>query len=347
MKYRKQIYLGFDASGKQIRKWISADSKTELKRKLEHYKEEIRKVSNPSEVTFQAYARQWLKVYKSNRAKQTQDMYLNALNKCADVDPFPVKKITKSMLQGLINDNWSHPSAAEDLASTLKQIFRSAVADGIIATNPAEALSLPKKPQSRFYLLTEEDLKKIKEAELTDSDRLFVTILQVFGLRPAEALALNPADFDWEEGILHITKAVELTNDNKSRIKATKTEANRDIPIPEELIPSLKAQIRGRRTLLLFRKADGGLYTKSAYRRLSERLLKAFGVPKMTMYSFRHRRATDLYYLTQTGAISTKYAATIMGHSELIFLSTYSHLDLTQEAKNIYQNFDLQLVRNW
>ncbi len=347
MKYRKQIYLGYDAQGRQIRKWISAESKTELKKKIEQYKEEIRKVSNPSEVTFQDYANQWMKVYKSNLAKQTVDMYENALKKCDDINAVPVKKITKTMCQGLVNDHWIHPSAAEDLASTLRQIFKSAVADGIIATNPADALTLPKKPQSKFYLLTKEDLEKIKNAQLSDADRLLVTILQVFGLRPAEALALNPADFDWKEGVLHITKAVELTNDNKSRIKSTKTEACRDIPIPEELIPLLREQIHGKRTLLLFPKADGHLYTKSAYRRLSERLLKAFGIKDMTLYSFRHRRATDLYYLTQTGAISTKYAATLMGHSELVFLKTYSHIDQSKECPDVYSNVDLKLVRNW
>lgn len=347
MKYRKQIYLGYDAQGRQIRKWISADSKTELKKKIEQYKEEIRKVSNPSEVTFKEYSNQWMRVYKSNKAKQTQEMYRYALRKCSDIDPVPIKKVTKSMCQGLINDTWFFPSAAEDLASTLKQIFKSAMADGIIATNPADSLSLPKKPQSKFYLLTEEDLEKIRNTELNDSDRLLVTILQVFGLRPAEALALNPADFDWNNQILHITKAVEMSNDNKSRIKATKTEVSRDIPIPEQLIEPLKEQIQGKRTLLLFTKADGHLCTKSAYRRLSERLLKAFNIKGMTLYSFRHRRATDLYYLTQTGAISTKYAATLMGHSELVFLKTYSHIDQSKECPDVYSNVDLKLVRNW
>lgn len=374
MKIRKQIYLGYDAQGRQIRKWISADSKTELKKKIEQYKEDIRKVSNPSDVTFQDYAKQWLRVYKSNRAKQTVDMYDNALKKCGDIDPVPIKKVTKSMCQGLVNDHWIHPSAAEDLASTLRQVFKSAMADGIIATNPAGALTLPKKPQSKFYLLTKEDLKKIKNAQLNDADRLLVTILQVFGLRPAEALALNPADFDWKEGVLHITKAVELTNDNKSRIKATKTEVSRDIPIPEELIPLLREQIRGKRTLLLFPKADGLLYTKSAYRRLSERIHKAINnvvineklkklkkedktkeakirstdfFPDFTLYCFRHRRATDLYYLTQTGQISTMYAASTLGHSVQVFLSTYSHIDQSKESKNIYSNVDLKLVRNW
>ena len=348
MKYNKQVSFGYDRNGKRIRKWFHADTKTDLNFQIEAFKDELKKVSNPSDVTFLEYSRQWLNTYKANRSKQTVDMYKNALRKCTELDPYRIKRITQSMCQAVVNESWNHPSAAKTLTLTLKQIFRSAIADGIIATNPASVLSLPKKPQSHFYLLTKEDLDKIRNAELNDSDRLLVTILQVFGLRPAEALALQKTDFDFDSGFLHINKALELSNDNKSMIKSTKTGVSRDIPIPDELIPSLKAQIRHIKGFLLFTKQDGQPYTKSAYRRMSERILKAIGIPHCTLYSFRHRRSTDLYYLTQQAGsgVTAKYASSILGHSEMVFLSTYSHIDMDMESKNIYKNFDLASVTN-
>lgn len=375
MKYNKQISFGYDRNGKRIRKWFHADTKADLNFQIEAYKDELKKVSNPSDITFQAYSEQWLNTYKLNRSKQTVDMYKNALRKCTELDPYRIKRITQSMCQAVINESWNHPSAAKTLALTLKQIFKSAIADGIIATNPASILTLPKKPQSHFYLLTKEDLDKIRNAELNDSDRLLVTILQVFGLRPAEALALQKTDFDFDEGFLHISKALELSNDNRSQIKSTKTGVSRDIPIPDELIPSLKAQIRPIKGFLLFTKQDGQPYTKSAYRRMSERIHKAINevvikekleelkeedkakekkikstdfFPYFTLYCFRHRRATDFYYLTQQAGshVTAKYAAKILGHSEMVFLSTYSHIDMDMESKNIYKNFDLASVTN-
>lgn len=348
MKYNKLLSFGYDRTGKRIRKWFHADTLAELNAKIEAYKDELKKVSNPSEVTFAAYSEKWLEVYKANRSKQTIDMYKNALKKCGTLDPYKLKKVTKSMCQAVINESWEHPSTASKTALTLKQVFKSAMADGIIATNPADALTLPKKPNSRFYLLTKEDLEKIRRADLSPMDRLYTTVLQVFGLRPAEALALQPSDFDFENGILHISKSLELSNDNRSRIKPTKTGAVRDIPIPEQLIAPLKAQIQGIYSFYIFTKGDGSLHTKSSYRKLSARLLKAFDVPKMTLYSFRHRRATDLYYLTQTAesGVTAKYASSILGHSELVFLSTYSHVDEQMESKNIYKNFDLSAIPN-
>ena len=346
-KYNKQISFGYDVNGNRIRKWFHADTKGELEYQIEEYKAELRKVANPSDITFKDYSTHWKETYKVNRAKQTLDMYDNALNKCAQLDPYQIRKITKSMCQKVINESWEFPSAAKVLSSTMKQIFKSAMADGIIATNPAEMLTLPKKPKSKFYLLTQKDLEKIAKADLSDQDRLFVTILQVFGLRPAEALALQPMDFDFRKRVLHITKSLELTNDNRSNIKSTKTGVSRDIPIPEELTASLEASARSNKRVFLFTKADGNLYTKSAYRRLSERILKACGLPaQATLYSFRHRRATDLYYLTQSGEISCKLASELLGHSEIVFLNTYSHVDKEMESKNIYKNFSFAAVTN-
>lgn len=52
----------------------------------------------------------------------------------------------------------------------------------------------------------------------------------------------------------------------------------------------------------------------------------------MTMYTFRHNRATELYYLA---GVSTKKKAEYMGHSEIMFLRTYSHLDESKENDDL------------
>lgn len=356
MKIRKQIYLGYDAQGRQIRKWISADSKTELKKKIEQYKFEMAKVENPSEITFKKYSEHWFKTYKSHLARQTQDACRTHLKKCSELDPYPIRKITKSMCQRIVNEHWEHPHAAKGVADVLRQIFRSAMADGIIPSNPADALKRPKCRKAGFHLLTEEELDAIEKADLNDSDRLLVTILQVFGLRPAEALALMPKDFDFRSGVLHITKSLELPNVGQGQLKATKTEANRDIPIPENLIAPLRKQIRDIQGFLLFEKATGGLHTKSSYKRLSQRIWKAVNVAlggndhmnlvsELSLYDFRHRRATDLYYLTQKGIISTMKAAALMGHSEIVFLRTYCHI--VESRENISDIYSNSRVSNW
>ena len=64
-------------------------------------------------------------------------------------------------------------------------------------------------------------------------------------------------------------------------------------------------------------------------------------VTHCSFYDFRHWRATLWYYLCQQGVISTKQAAALLGHSEIIFLKTYSHIDDTKEnLGGIYPDFD-------
>lgn len=355
-KYSKQAYFGKDASGKQIRKRFYADKKTDLDKMIDQYKDELKKVPNPSDVTFEEYSELWFATYKSNLATQTQATCRNHLKKCASLNPYQIRKITRTMCQGIVNASWEHPHAAKGVSDVLRQIFRAALQDGIIAASPAESLSRPKMSKPKFHLLTDKELEAVKNAKLSDQDRLFVVILQAFGLRPGEALALRPDDFNLKEKVLHITKALEMPSSG-CRIKATKTGVSRDIPVPDTLIPYLKKAVTQTGGFYLFTKRDGQLYTKSAYKRLSERIWKAVNVElggneflcmvsDCTLYDFRHRRATDLYYLTQRGIISSKKAAALMGHSEIVFLNTYSHIDEKMEnCEGIYPNSE-QLVNS-
>lgn len=349
-KYNKQMSFGYDANGKRIRKWFHADTMADLNNQILEYTMELRKTANPSDVTFKDYSDRWFKTYKGHLATQTKNTAKIYLGKCSALDPYPVKKITKSMCQEIVNESWEHPHSAKSVSNILKQIFRTAVADGIIATNPAENLSRPKIPPAKYYLLTDEDLDAVRRADLNEQDRFLVTVLQVFGLRPGEALALQPKDFDFKKGVLHITKALELPSNNTSKVKSTKTEATRDIPIPKALESYFRRAVANAEGFLLFPKADGRYYTKSAYRRLSERIWKAVNIalggnenmnliPQASLYSFRHRRATTWYYMCQQGIISTKQASALLGHSEIIFLRTYSHIDSSKEnLEHIYDD---------
>ena len=348
-KYRKQIYLGMDPlSGKQIRKWIHADTNEELKKKIRQAKNEFDLTPNASDVTFKKYSEQWLEISKGTKSKQTQDAARTHLRKCSSLDPYQIRRITRSQCQAIINNCWKTPHTAKGVSDVLRQIFQMAQKDGIIVVNPAADLDRPKIRKAERRLLTEKELKAVKDADLNDQDRLFVTILLTFGLRPAEALALQQSDFDFSSKTLHITKSLEMTNDNASRIKSTKTGEIRDIPIPDAIIPVLKKSFRNSKSFLLFTVPDGSQFRKSSYKCMQKRVWskvnEALGatdglnlVKGRSFYDFRHYRATELYYLCQKGVISTKYAASLLGHSELMFLSIYSHIDPRKErSENLY-----------
>lgn len=351
-KYNKQRSFGYDKNGKRIIKWFHADSLKDLERQVEEYRLQLKFTPNATNIRFQDYAEQWVRIYKGNRSKQTQDMYKYAIRKCEQIYDIPITKITKTNCQNVIAMCWGTPTTAKNVSNALRQIFNTAIADGVILRNPALNLDLPKKYKADFHLLTESELGALERANLNEQDRMFVTILRTFGLRPGEALALTVQDFDLPNKTLRISKALELSNDNKSTVKTTKTGASRDIPIPSALVKELTsyfAQIRG---FLLFSNKYATYHTKSSYKRMSQRILKAWNIalggddnfnmiPQVTMYSFRHRRATELMYLTQGNhpVISVLKASELMGHSINVFLNTYSHVDESKEQlQDIYKS---------
>ena len=340
-KVEKYITVG-RIKGKRIRKHFYGNSNQEVEAKIRKYFADHSKITNPSDVTFRQYREQWQDAYKSNKSNATKEMYDGILKKFDLIDGKKLMHITKSDCQKVVNESWDYPRTAQLVKLTLNQIFNTAIDDGIIASNPAKNIEVPKYRAKEKRALTDEEIQAVKNADLNDSDRMFVTILMTFGLRPSEALALQRNDFDMTNDVLHITKALSITR-YETVVKSTKTDANRDIPIPKQIKPMLNTFFRQNKRFYLFVNKNGHLHTKSSYKRLSERIFKAVDIAynkdnenmfvntNLNFYDFRHHRATQLFYLCQKGTISTKKAAYLMGHSEQIFLSVYSHIDEKKE----------------
>lgn len=93
-KYEEYMTLGVDPDGKRIRKFIFADTKPEFDRLKYEARKEFELVRNPSEITFKAYADQWLEVFKANKSLQTKAMYQYAIDKCKPFHMKPLREIT-------------------------------------------------------------------------------------------------------------------------------------------------------------------------------------------------------------------------------------------------------------
>lgn len=340
-KYKKLVTVGRDSSGKRIRKYFYASSGPDLEKKIREYFIEASKAANPSEIAFGDYAKKWLETYKAGKSPATYAMYERMTGKLSAIDKIRLRDVTVTDCQRIINDAWDHPRTAQLLRLTLKQIFERAIGDGIISVNPARILELPKRQVTEKRALTKKEVTAILATELPDPEWMFVRIMFTFGLRPGEAMALQKRQFDLEKKILTVDAAISHAG-GKVTLKGTKTGKIRKIPIPDQLIPSLSDYLARLKTLLLFPMRGGQYMTKSSWRcfcdRIFSRINKKLGGDEnidvlngMTMYTFRHNRATEFYYLCQKGTISTKKAAELMGHSEEVFLKVYSHVDEEKE----------------
>lgn len=337
----KQIVLGYDEHGKQIRKRVYADGKRELQAKIDAIRDEQKKVRRPSARRFGEYAEQWFTVYKSGRSAKTREMYKSCLNKCKNIYQIPIKDVTKTDLQQIINEHRDHAKTCSNLSLTLKQVFKAAIADGIIAPyNPAEGLEIPKYRAPEMRFITDKEMEVIKIVALAPLDRLYVEVLRCTGMRPAEALALQWADIDKDK--IRVNRAFEYEHD-KPVVKLPKTGKKREIPIPDSLYKTITGERE--RGIFVFLNDEGRPLSRSEYKRLHKRVFEAINkalggtdtldvLDGMTFYSFRHTYATQVLYYqgVKKGLITTKKAAQIMGHSEKMFIERYTHIDDNKEA---------------
>jgi integrase len=84
-----------------------------------------------------------------------------------------------------------------------------AVADGYLDYNPFHDVRIPKVPGRRaIKIATPEQYLKVRACLPTKPARVFSTLLVSSGLRFCEAIGLQPADFDFEAGILEVARSV-------------------------------------------------------------------------------------------------------------------------------------------
>lgn len=332
MKLSKQISLGYDSTGKRVRKRVYADNEADLRQAEKGLLMNARNELLP-ETRFGVYAEHWLKTYKTTKEANTREYYETAIRKFDAIRNLSLSRIRRSQLQAIISAEWQHPRTAKKLAGTLEQIFRSAVADGLIYTNPAADLDVPDDKPDEKRVLTDAEKAAIASVELEPKQRLFLDVMRQLGLRPEEARALTRSSFNLRERTVTISQASTFAK-NAPELKGTKNGKVRTLPCPDGLLRALQSYPE---KFLLFPDSNGQLMSKSVFRRFSGKIFSAINrklggtdsidaLNGMTWYTLRHTKATELYDLIQKGLISAKLAAYYMGHSEVVFLSVYSHL---------------------
>ena len=325
MKYKKRIFLGYDDSGKRIQKRIYADSKKELA-DIEH---ELKNSGKRSRINFKTFSDEWLRVYKANNSNATVTAYKRILRlQCLPLHGLPLGSITRTDCQSILNE--CKPPTAKKVATTLNQIFNSAILDGYIDKNPMFGVVTPKLAPVTRRALTEEEKERISTAELADMDKLYLNCLLYFGLRPGEASALTAEDFDLKKDTLTVSKAFEFPS-NQPILKDTKTGSIRVLPIPSNFDKSLLPS-EG----YLFQH-DGKPLSRTVFRRMFSRIKKQIGDEDLHPYIFRYNYATNLYY----SGITLKKASYLMGHSDTnMILKIYAQLQDEQENISALKNMD-------
>ena len=333
-RYRASISSGYDSEGKLIRHFVSGRTIKELEDNIAQMKENLANgLLIKNETPFGKYADLWLETFKKNKGIATQNMYENSIkNHMGLLRDVKIKDITRTMIQAQINQDAAHPRTCEITLLTLKQIFKSAVADGHLVKSPCEGIELPRHVKKEKRALTQEEKEALRTALLPPRERAMLLLLYGTGCRPAEAYALNKSDIDFKTGRINVNKSVQFDGQYPVSVSAPKTDSSiRSIVCSESILRGLKFACDKIPTENILGSEKGGdVRHKSEYRTMFRHILEKAGLKDsgITMYTLRHNFATECYY----AGISLKECQRQMGHSDYkMVLEVYSHLDSEKE----------------
>lgn len=156
-RYRALVPVGYYPSGAQKRKAVTASSYRGCQEKLRALLADIRQNGTPSEIssTLGGYANTWLDNKKKEVRPKTYTMYKTIVEvHLREYAGYPIAKIKASTIRSLINnaqayDKHGTPSGPAGLSlqkqihTCLNQIMRSAMADGLLDTNPVLTVPVP------------------------------------------------------------------------------------------------------------------------------------------------------------------------------------------------------------
>jgi integrase len=215
---------------------------------------------------------------------------------------------------------------ARQAAQYLSTMLDSAVADGLIARNPAHGSKRPRVSGEPVVPFTDDEVAALRAA----TPGWFEVALDLglgAGLRQSEASGLTLDRVDFLRRTLTVDRQlVTPTRSGPATLGPPKTKRSyRTVPLADAVIDRLARHIEthgtGRHGLLLHG-TDGRPIRRQWFGDVWRRVRVDAGLPNALFHATRHTFASVLL----SGGVSVAAAAEYLGHSPSVLLSVYAHL---------------------
>lgn len=218
---------------------------------------------------------------------------------------------------------------------TLQRVFKVAVLDGVIQSNPCTEVKLTSTRKAAKHW-TPEQLEVFRKT--SDADALAIALrLILCGLRRSEVLGLAWEHVDLADGVVRIRQGRVPMVDGSTSIGKPKSKASvRDVWV-DELQPGTSALLAALRddqataaglglphvsgTGLVVLDAAGGPLRPELLSDRFDQVARRAGLPRIKMHEVRHSIATAL---AADPDVSDIDAAALLGHTLAVFQATYA-----------------------
>lgn len=296
--------------------WTKRKAEAELRERL--VRVERKKWHKPKPLTFADYAERWFQTEEKRRAwkPKTVSAYRTVRRRLVDrFGPSQLAAVRPRDVAAFIAGHELGASACRRDADVLYSIFKSAIAEELIQSNPVEGCERPKLPPFRPVLLEPHEISRTAEAFTDPMFRTVFLTVTLTGLRCSELQGLRWRDVSLTERRLRVV-------DSKSE------EGRRSVAVPPLLLEELERHYQ--RTTFkgyderVFTSSTGGKYWVERYGPAFKKALVAAGVEKQPrrLHDARHGALTAMAASGSSGAV-LKHVA---GHRSLQTTEKYLHL---------------------
>lgn len=284
--------------------------------------------------TLEEFWEQYAPLIAGEVTERTAYAYANAMDKrvLPSLGHKPVDEITALDVR-LAWASWSGSESTKvDARAALSRTLGIAVEAGLIAFNPVHRSAQRRRaaltPTSRA--LTVDEVQKFLEFT-PEFFRPLIQVLVSTGLRFGEAAALTPADVDLDRQLIQVSRSLSPDSRGRLVVGDTKSHRARLVPIVPQLVPVLRAAMRGKapHDLLFTGRNGGALYSGNVMRAIKfhewRDQVKTFppGQPPLKLHDLRH---TALTLMARSGVPITDVQA-VAGHSSLNVTQIYARGD--------------------
>jgi integrase len=369
--YRVSLEIGRDANGKRKTKFFIGKTYKEANQKKQDY---INKTNSGLQDTKNIWLAQTMKTWLYEVVKMGQikpssfSRYAGIFSKYFEESPIAcisLDKIKPLDIQRYYNElhkNGKSSNVIKNANKLLKQFFNYAIDCGYMLNNPCSGkkVIIPKdedskrKEDKKVPVFTREEMAKILGLKENTKIGYISIISYATGMRRGEVLGLKEYDIDYKKGLIHIRRALVTTyiyDEDGNRHKETfldETKTNtsyRDIPLPNSLIPILKASIALKKkdklkssnfnldnAELIFLTENGEYIEASNIDKSWASFLKRCEVSHKKFHALRHTYATFQF----ENDIPLKTVSNLLGHASIeITANIYTHVLKKEKEKAV------------
>ena len=222
------------------------------------------------------------------------------------------------------------PATIHRKAACLRSFYRHLRREGVRDSDPMATIAGPRRGRRLPKVLTRGEVGKLlAQPKGTDPtalrDRALLELMYACGLRASEAIGIEVADVDLEDGVL------------RTRGKGSK---ERVVPIGSKAVDAVRRYlergrpvlVRGRPVPHLFLNFRGDGLTRQGLYKIVRRHASSAGLAdRMSPHTLRHTFATHLL----AGGCDLRSVQEMLGHADVATTQLYTHLS-SQRLKDVY-----------